>query len=369
VTHLYNFGLSQEDERTEAAALALGAHGGRDRVLSIASAGDMPLSLLALGAEAVIAVDVDTRQLHLARLKAAAVRRLDREEAIRFLGFMPASRQSRRRWLREVLPALPPDARLFWEWREEEATGGAIWAGRYERYIRWLMLLVKPFVGFRLFEPLFECHTLQEQRATFERVFNRPMVRAIFRLAFHPRIYASRGIPPRSLQFRSSERSLGDQFFDRFRSLCTATPARSNHLLQLTALGRVQSLDAVPEYLTSHGFAVVRARGKRLAFHQDDLLAFLERAPRGAFNKAHLSNLADWLPQVRFEQAMRLLYARMATPARLVWRYIHVDRALPSDLQGKIRIDRGLGERLLERDRFPFYGIVPARIDSAHEEA
>ncbi len=45
------------------------------------------------------------------------------------------------------------------------------------------------------------------------------------------------------------------------------------------------------------------------------------------------------------------------------------DRALPSDLQGKIRIDHVLGERLRQRDRFPFYGIVPARIDAAHEEA
>ncbi|MBI5479104.1 MAG: DUF3419 family protein [Deltaproteobacteria bacterium] len=369
MTHLYNFGLSQEDERTEAAALALGAYGSQDRVLSVASAGDMPLSLLALGAESVIAVDVDPRQLHLTRLKAAAVRRLDREEAVRFLGFMPASRRSRRRWLRDVLPALPPDARLFWEWHEEEAVRGAIWAGRYERYIRWLMLLVKPLVGFRLFEPLFECDSLPEQRACFERTFDHPKYRAIFRLAFHPRVYARRGIDPRSLQFRSSEQSLGDQFFDRFRALCTATPARQNHLLQLTALGRVQSLDSVPEYLTSHGFAAVRARADGLACLAEDLLVFLERAPRGAFNKAHLSNLADWLPQLRFEQAMRLLYARMATPARLVWRFIHVDRPLPADLAGKIRIDRPLGERLVARDRFPFYGVVPARIDTAHEEA
>jgi hypothetical protein len=79
--------------------------------------------------------------------------------------------------------------------------------------------------------------------------------------------------------------------------------------------------------------------------------------------------VADWLPQDRFDQVMRLLYARMATPARLVWRHLHVDRALPADLQGKIRIDRALGERLGARDRFPFYGIVPARIDAAHEEA
>jgi S-adenosylmethionine-diacylglycerol 3-amino-3-carboxypropyl transferase len=369
MSHLYNFGLSQEDERTEAAALGLGVGGGRDRVLSIASAGDMPLSLLALGAEGVIAVDVDPRQLHLARLKLAAVVRLDREEAIRLLGFMPASGTSRRRWLREVLPGLPPDSRLFWEWHEDDAAKGAIWAGRYERYIGWLMLLVKPLVGLRPFEPLFACTTLQEQRAAFTRAFDRPHVRAIFRLAFHPRVYARRGIDPRSLQYRSPERSLGDQFFERFRTLCTGTPAQTNHLLQLTALGRVLSVDAVPEYLTRSGAALVRARADRVAFHEADLVTYLEHAPRGGFNKAHLSNVADWLPQDRFEQVMRLLYARMATPARLVWRHLHVDRALPADLQGKIRIDHALGDRLAAHDRFPFYGIVPARIDAAHEEA
>jgi S-adenosylmethionine-diacylglycerol 3-amino-3-carboxypropyl transferase len=367
VSHLYNFGLSQEDEQTEAAALGLG--GGHDRVLSIASAGDMPLSLLALGAESVTAVDVDPGQLHLARLKLAAVMRLEREDAIRFLGFMPAPRGSRRTWLRDVLPGLPTDSRLFWEWHEDEAARGAIWAGRYERYIGWLMLLVKPLVGLHPFEPLLACDSLQEQRAAFARAFDRPRIRAIFRLAFHPRIYSRRGIDPRSLQFRSPERSLGDQFFEQFRSLCTGTPARANHLLQLTALGRVQSVDAVPEYLSRRGAAVVRARADRLAFIEADLVAYLERTPRGALNRAHLSNLPDWLPQDRFDQVMRLLYARMATPARLVWRHLHVDRALPSDLQGKIRIDQALGERLRARDRFPFYGIVPARIDAAHEEA
>ncbi len=42
VRHLYRSGLSHEDERTEATALALDS---RDRVLTVAGAGDMPLAL------------------------------------------------------------------------------------------------------------------------------------------------------------------------------------------------------------------------------------------------------------------------------------------------------------------------------------
>ena len=55
MSHLYNFGLSQEDERSEARALDLRP---TDRVLSIVSAGEMPLSLLSMGVARVLAVDV-----------------------------------------------------------------------------------------------------------------------------------------------------------------------------------------------------------------------------------------------------------------------------------------------------------------------
>jgi S-adenosylmethionine:diacylglycerol 3-amino-3-carboxypropyl transferase len=361
--HLYNFGLSQEDERTEATALGIGSLGSHDRVLSLASAGDMPLSLLALGAESVVAVDVDPHQLHLARLKAAAVQRLDREDAIRFLGFMPASLGARAGWLRDVMPGLRPDARLFWEWHEAEALRGAIWAGRFERYLRRLVGLVTPLIGLRSFEHLIACTSLDEQRVTFDRTFDRPRIRAIFRVAFHPMVYAVRGLDPRGLIHRRSGPSLGDQFFGAFRDLCTMTPAAGNHLLQLMVLGRVVSTDAVPEYLTSRGVTTVRARLDHLAFHEQDLVRFLRAAPPAVFNRAHLSNIVDWLPLAYFNELLRLLAAKMQRPARLVWRFLHADREPPPDVAARAVVDRALGEKLRRRDRFPFYGIVPVRLE------
>ncbi|HEY3357996.1 MAG TPA: DUF3419 family protein [Polyangia bacterium] len=363
--HLYNFGLSQEDERTEATALSLGSLGSHDRVLSLASAGDMPLSLLAMGAESVVAVDLDPAQLHLCRLKAAAVQRLDRDDAIRFLGFMPASLGARAGWLRDLMPGLRPDTRLYWEWHEAEALRGAIWAGRFERYLRRVVRLVTPLIGLRRFERLVACTTLDEQRAYFARAFDKPRIRTMFRVAFHPLVYAVRGLDPRGLMHHAGTVSLGDQFFARFEAMCTTTPAASNHLLQLLVLGRVISTDAVPEYLTSAGVAVVRSRQGRLAFHEQDIVRFLRAAPPAAFNKAHLSNIVDWLPLAYFNELLRLLCAKMTKPARLVWRFLHADREPPPDLAGRVVLERTLGERLRQRDRFPFYGIVPARMNGA----
>ena len=105
MSYLYNFGLSQEDERSEARALDLRP---ADRVLSIVSAGEMPLSLLSMGVAQVLAVDIDPAQLHLARLKLAAVCALERCDAIRFLGYRTASPDQRHDWFDAVLDHLPP---------------------------------------------------------------------------------------------------------------------------------------------------------------------------------------------------------------------------------------------------------------------
>ena len=359
MSHLYNFGLSQEDERTEVAALALCPG---ERVLSIASAGDMPLSLLALGAGAVDAVDSDAAQLHLTRLKLAAVEALERVDAVAFLGFVPAPPKQRLRWLKEVLAVLPEGSRTFWEAAAARVSRGAIWAGRFERYMRWLAGTVVPLVGRRKFESLFACATLEEQALAFTRHFERSGMRALFRVAFHPKVFARRGMDPRSLEHRDRSVSLGEQYFATFRALCTGSLARDNPLLQLMVLRRTLSADVVPAYLSATGAEVVRTGRERLRLHLSDLGAYLEALPPGSFDKAHLSNLPDWLSQRRFEEVLALVAGRAARPARVVWRYIHVDRVLPPELEARVRVDRELGAHLRQQDRFPFYGIVPAEL-------
>ena len=354
--HLFNFGMSQEDERTEAGALALGAS---SRVLSVCSAGEMPLNLLALGAGSVDAVDIDDGQLHLAWLKRAAVLALERVEALRFLGYLPAPAGERRTALERASGELPAATREFWRARRTAVEQGAIWAGRYERYVRRLVRWLRLPLG-RALERLLGCRSIDEQRRCFDETFDRFWLRATFRLAFHPRVYAHRGMDPRSLAHRRSSLSLGEQFFARFRSLCTGTPIEENYLLQLHLAGQISGADAAPAYLTAQGYRTVRERADHLTLRQKDLHAALRGAPVGAYNAFHLSNLADWMPAEGFAETMRLVAERSDRPGRAVWRFIHIDRPVPGGLE--IAVDRDLGARLEARDRFPFYGVVPAVI-------
>jgi hypothetical protein len=231
MSHLYNFGLSQEDERSEARALGLRP---ADRVLSIVSAGEMPLSLLSMGVAQVLAVDIDPAQLHLARLKLAAVCTLERSDAIRFLGRRTASPDQRHDWFDAVLDHLPPGSQTFWRAHRVEAGPGAIWAGRFEQYLSRITRYAIPLLGRRRVTGIFECRTLAEQEAYFDSRLDLRAVRLLLRVAFNRKVYASRGVDPRSLQYRTGrDEPLGVQFYRQFRNALTRTPAQENYLMQL----------------------------------------------------------------------------------------------------------------------------------------
>lgn len=355
----YNFGQSQEDELTEAAALNLGT---QDRVVSIASAGDMPLSLAALGAKKVTALDIDPAQLALTRLKLTAVRRLGRREAIGFLGYLPMKKHRRRELYLGVSSALAPEDQAFWDDAKVAISSGVIWAGRFERYLRYLRFAVVSVLGRRNVAAMFECQTLDEQQAYFDKAIGRPIIKRIFRFAFEPKQFSGRGMDPRSLAHRTSEVPLGDQYFAWFRNFCSGNLASENYFLQLTFLGHVLNPDIVPAYLSPAGYEVLKQQADRVILRQGDIVTYLTELPPDGFDKVHLSNICDWMDHDSFNKVMHLLVAKSAPGARIVWRFLHVDRALPLGMEDCIIEERDAGKALRKTDRYPFYTIVPAHI-------
>lgn len=357
---VYNFGLSQEDERTEARALDLGP---ADRVLSITSAGEMPLSLLSMGVSRVVAVDIDPAQVCLARLKLAAACTLSRSEAVRLLGYRPATPEDRMRWLDVVSVELPVGEQAFWALHRARLGEGAIWAGRFERYLRRITRAAVPLLGRARVEGIFACASVAEQAAYFDAELDLPALRTLLRVMFNRKVYAHRGMDPRSLQYRTAaDEPLGVQFFRQFRDALTRTPARENHLMQLVLLGGTLSDDCVPAYLSPAGVERLRANADGVEFRLVDVLEYLRQCPEGAFGKAHLSNLRDWMDQARFEATLTLVNDKIARPGRVVWRYLHRDRPVPACLAGTVVVDAAWGAELQRDDRFPFYGIRPASL-------
>ncbi len=356
--YLFNFGISQDDAETERRALALESG---DRVICIASAGEVPLNLLAGSSVSIDAVDIALPQIRLARLKFIAALHLEPQDAARFLGYWPSSAENRRRCFQHVEPFLDPADREYWSAHPQIFDVGVIRCGRFEQYLSQFNRIGLALLRRKKVMKLFECPDVATQQVYFDQELATHRIKLIFKIAFHPRIYRHRGMDEAGL-IHSGKRDIARFFYSKFRDFCIATPARQNYFLQFMLFNRILFAEALPKYLTESGNAQLRQYADRLRFFLTDIKESITRSPRHFYNKFALSNIGDWMTADQYAQLLRVIVAKAQQPARVLLRYIHYAHSIPADLQDRIRVDLSLGQELEKTDRFPFYNLIPMAI-------
>lgn len=356
--YLYDFGVAQDDPRSELSALDP-VEG--DRVLCIASAGEVPLELL-VNSDASIAIDaadIDYHQLYLSNLKLKAAQTLNDWDAARFLGFLPADRRNRIQWFELFADKLPENEAIFWKENFEIFKKGPIHLGRYETYIARFAPLGRHLLGGgKALRGLFECSGIEEQQTYFDQRFRADLLKKLFKLIFHPRIYKNRGIPEQGLQHMGTE-NIGNTFYNKFRDFCTATPVRENWILQFVLFDRVIFKEALPSYLSQTGRERLREEDARLNFIEQSYTEILEERKSGYYNKFALSNVSDWLSVDEFTELLRIIADKSGENAAGLIRYIYTAEVRDPKLKEMLGFDHREGKELLKQDRFPFYKLIP----------
>jgi S-adenosylmethionine-diacylglycerol 3-amino-3-carboxypropyl transferase len=352
---LYNYGVSQEDARTEIKALELTSG---DSLLCIASAGEIPLNIAALHDVKIIAADISSGQIRLCRLKQKAAQNFDSLTAASFLGYMNMEPIKREEFFREELSQyLSDDDKEFWIKNMSSIKEGAINSGRFEKFMMKIAGLGRFIAGEKNLYSLFECNSVEEQKEVFESKINGLFVNGLFRIAFHPWIYKNRGIDPAGLT-HSGVRNIGEFFFQRFRNFCCNTLSRENYYLQYTFFNRILFREALPEFLQPACHERFLKNTGNVEYVESSIEKILETSESGKFNKIHISNIGDWMSEESMAGIFRLISDKTIPGARLVMRYIHLNHKIPLFVP-ELAADYDLGEELVLRDRYPFYSIVP----------
>ncbi|RPH89961.1 MAG: DUF3419 family protein [Calditrichaeota bacterium] len=355
---LYNFGVSQDDAMSEYRALDIQTD---DHLLCIASAGEVPLNLAALKDIDIDAVDISPTQLYLSRLKWRAALHLEPIEAAQLIGYMPISTEKRRHLYRHLEVHLDDQERAFWRENAHVFQLGPIHYARFEQYIKKFSGIGLMILGKKKLLRLVEIDDVSTRQEYFDRFLASRLLKKIFTLAFHPKIYRKRGMAEEGL-VHSGERNIADFFFSRFRDFCTMNPPRKNPHFQLSFFNRVLFPEALPEFLSSDGVLQVRKNADRLHFHRAAYTDFLQEKSVGRYNKFALSNLSDWMTTVEFIALYNTIAEKAAPASKALVRYIHYAPPIPENLAQKIQINRAAGEQLASLDRYPFYILIALTI-------
>lgn len=335
-----------------------------DRILCVASAGEVPLELLMNSHESIgiDAIDIALPQQFLSNLKLQASLLLERLEAARFLGYLPTTHPRRKILFEKIKPHLCTDEVQFWINNPIIFEKGPVHLGRYERYIsrfaplgRWLL------GGQRKISGLFECPDIEDQKKYFDHVLRTRLLKNLFRIMFHERLYKNRGVSARGL-LHLDEHDLGLKFFRKFRDFCTNSSARHNYLLQYTLFNQVLFIEALPGYLGFNHTNQAKYIGDRLHFKNISYTDSIKTSPQGKYNKFVFSNISDWIRMDEFVELIHLTAEKAGRNSRGIFRFIHSTGLNQMDFAESILIDDSLGEKLLKQDRFPFYHIVPFKV-------
>lgn len=317
--------------------------------LSIGSAGDNALALLAAGAGRVTVAELNPTQIACIALRRAAWLTLDYEELLELLGLRPSSR--RPALYQTIRSELDDSARAFWDGHPCWSGEGPAHTGKFENYFRLFRQRVLPLAhGRRTIARLLEPRNRDERVRFYDEVWNNWRWRAIFQVFFSRRLMGALGRDPEF--FRYVEGSVADRILARTRHALVELDPSANPWLRMILNG---SFDGrYPPAFSPEAFEPIRAAlaAGRLVVHHAAIEDIHDLPPVDGFN---LSDIFEYMGQDSTESLLRHLHALANPGARLAYWNMLAPRSRPDSMATMLEPLDDLATELFHQDRAFFY--------------
>ncbi len=318
-----------------------------DRILSVASAGDNSLSMLTCNPELVVAVDINSVQLHLTQLKKAAITALDHEAFLQFLGFKDCD--SRWQLFLKVKEVMTPEVANFWTQRKSAIENGIIFQGKFEKYFIIFSRYILPLIHTKKrIKQLFKEKEASQQRQFFYRKWNSWRWRMLFRVFFSKFLMGRLGRDPQFL--KEVEVPVSTFILDKAKNHLISINCQNNYFLQFILTGKF--ITGLPHYARKENFEKIKPRIHRLKTYNglaED--AFQEFS---LFNKFNLSNVFEYMDPTLFKMVSNNLIENGVSGSKYAYWNLMVPRQM-SKLSTDVLYDPGSGD-LSAIDCGFFYG-------------
>jgi len=318
--------------------------------LTIASAGDNALALLARNPRKVYAVDLSPAQLHCLALRVAAFRCLSYDEVLAFIGVHASS--SRDRLYQRCRDSLAEDARRFWDERPSEIMAGFGSVGKFERYFTLFRKRILPLVhGRRRIEALLTPKEPGERRRFYRDQWNSWRWRLLFRVFFSRFMMGKLGRDPAFFQY--VEGSVADRILERTGHALTELQPAENPYLQWILLGEFG--EALPLYLREENFERIRSNLDRLEWRLSSVEDFTSEIREPTIDACNLSDIFEYMSEKNTRDLLEELHRVCRPGARLAYWNMLAPRSRPPEMASRLLPLDELARRLFLQDKAFFY--------------
>jgi S-adenosylmethionine-diacylglycerol 3-amino-3-carboxypropyl transferase len=349
------FTMNWEDPESDYSALKI-AQG--DTVFTITSGGCNTLSFLMFDPSEIFTVDINPSQSYLLEIKIVAMKHLDHDGFIGFLGLKKS--EKRVEVYNSFRNDLSDQARDFWDRNIRIIKKGLLINGRYEKFVKLVALFLRFIEGKRRIDNLFKIGNLVEQKAFYEKEWDTKRTRFIFNLFFNKHILAKGGLKADYFHFDDGSDSYATSFFNRFSKVLRDIPVTGNYFLHLYLKGCYRSVSEVPDYLLKKNFEFIKARLDRISIVAEDAKKWLSEVPDNFLDCLSLSNICELMNQEDTEKLFKEVIRTSRMNARICFRNLMIHREVPEIFKDNVVKDVALSKLIFNNDRSFVYGKVEA---------
>ena len=320
-----------------------------DTVVSIASAGDNALALLAEPVERVIAVDLNPTQLACVRLRMAAYRTLTHVEFLELMGSRPSGRRGY--LLDQVAQKLSPDDQKFWvKLKEPVIKFGAAGVGKFERYFRIFREWVLPFIHNReTIDELLRPRELAERGPFYDKYWNIWGWRMMLKVFFSKSVMGKLGRDPAF--FDHVKGSASDHVAKLTRQALTEQDPSDNPYLHWILRGTHG--EALPRAWMEERYETIRDRLDRLELRLCTVEMLAEEGVKAdGFN---LSDIFEYMSPQAHGEAYGTILAASRPGARIAYWNMMAPRRAPEPHAKRVTANAELAAKLKPLDKAFFY--------------
>ncbi len=324
-----------------------------DICLSIASAGDNALAMLAKNPAKVIALDLNLAQIFCLEMRVAAYQVLSHAELLEFMGSRPSD--NRIVYYHRCRTLLTEKARSFWDAKQAAIEKyGIAGVGKFERYFRIFKNCVLPLVHSKnTVCQLLSAKSTQEKEIFFDTVWNTWRWRLLIKIFFSQTLMGKMGRDPAFFSYVDG--SFSEHVLGKIRhGMRTLNPAENPYLHWIL---RGTHGQALPFALREENFESIRNNLGKLEWHLLPLESFVARCKQDGtrVSKFNLSDIFEYMSEENYTNFLSSLIEISEPNARLLYWNMMVPRSCPKALQAKLRSQEQLAQTLQKKDKAIFY--------------
>jgi S-adenosylmethionine-diacylglycerol 3-amino-3-carboxypropyl transferase len=342
-----NYSTCNENTASELQALRLAPD---NKTLCITAAGGRVLNLLLHKPAEIVAVDVNVCQNILLELKLAAMKAMDYNEYLAFMG-IKESPVGRIETYQHIEHLLSPDARNYFSANPILIEKGIIFQGNLERFF----IATSKIAGLRIFKritELFQFDDLDAQRKWLDKnwghFFWQHMVKNFCRKSILGFFLDDPGLT----RYVPQDYPLQNRIFDCIYRYLWNNLAKNNQLLILVFFGNYLNESCMPLFLRESNYHEIKNNldKTRITMKTGMVLDILKGYEKESFNGYSISDISSYMNESAYSDLIAEIIRTAKPGARLCGRSCFYRRELPRKYASRIVRDKSLEDALALHD-------------------